>query len=119
MDDSNDVSPALYPERRYVVTLSDHEITCRHPDGLVEAVPWDELRAVLLETNDQRPFAIDVFWILVGQRGGCVIPQGAEGEAGLLERLQALEGFDSDAVIQAMMSTANQRFLCWQRSERV
>ena len=115
MDEPNNASPSLDPERGYVVTLSDHEVACRHPDGLIESVPWDELRAVLLETNDQGPFAIDVFWILVGQRGGCVIPQGAHGEAALLERLQALDGFDNDAVIQAMMSTENQRFLCWQR----
>lgn len=115
MDNAGDSSASLYPEHGYLVTLSEREVTCRHPDGLVEAVPWDELRAVLLETNDQGPFAMDVFWILIGQRGGCVIPQGAQGESALLERLQALDGFDNDMVIQAMMSTENQRFLCWQR----
>lgn len=105
----------LRPEQEYSVTITADAIVCRHLHGLVETVSWAELRAVLLETNDQGPFAIDVFWILVGERGGCVVPQGAAGAAELLARLQQLDGFDNEAVIQAMMSTDNQRFLCWQR----
>jgi len=115
MDDSAAPLSSAYPEHSYSVTFSEREVVCEHPDGLVESVTWDDLRAVLLETTDAGPFAADVFWILVGQRGGCVIPQGARGERELLERLQSLDGFDNDAVIQAMMSSENQRFLCWER----
>ena len=90
-------------------------VTCHHPNGTEESVTWADLQAVLIETNDEGPFAPDVFWILVGRPGGCIIPEGATGEAELLNRLQALDGFDNDAVIAAMSSTDNQRFLCWKR----
>jgi hypothetical protein len=72
----------------------------------------------LVETTDEGPFAPDVFWILVGTAAsGCVIPQGATGDAILLERLQKLPGFDNDAFIRAMRSTSNEKFLCWKRPE--
>ena len=45
-----------------------------------------------------------------------VIPQGAAGEEGLLDRLQKLEGFDNNAVIEAMSATENERFVCWRRA---
>lgn len=99
-----------------MLTISDKGVVFSRPSGPTERVDWADLRAVLLETTDQGPFLTDVFWILVGDQGGCVIPQGIPGEDALLTRLQMLDGFDNDAVIQAMASTSNQRFLCWQRS---
>ncbi len=105
----------MYPEQSVVVTITERDITCRRPGGVVESVTWDDLQAVLIETTDTGPFAPDVFWILVGKQGGCVIPQGATGEQDLLGRLQALDGFDNETLIQAMASCENQRFLCWQK----
>lgn len=102
-------------EKKFSVKITTDSITCRHPDGQVEMVEWNDLQAVLLETTDEGPFAMDVFWILVGARSGCVIPQGADGEAELLDRLQQLVGFDNQMVINAMLSTDNQRFLCWRK----
>ena len=90
-------------------------MACRYPNGDAEAVAWDDLQAVLIETNDEGPFAPDLFWILVGRPGGCILPQGAAGEDELLRRLQALDGFDNDAVSAAMSSTENQPVLCWKR----
>ena len=101
-----------------LVTSDDLGVTSTRPDGLVETVPWAELRAVLIETNDRGPWGPDVFWILIGQKGGAVVPMGATGERELLHRLQKLEGFDNEAVIAAMGSTDNARFLCWERPER-
>ena len=105
----------MYPEHEIIVTITGQEISCRRPDGLVESVAWDDLRAVLLQTTSEGPFSVDVYWILVGNRSGCVIPQGANGEQALLARLQTLEGFDNDMVIQAMLSVEDQRFLCWEK----
>ena len=95
----------LEPESRFVVRLSDSEIACERPDGTVERVGWADLRKVEVVTTDDGPTA-----------GGCAVPQGATGESQLLERLQTLPGFDSEAVIEAMASTSNRRFLCWQRT---
>jgi hypothetical protein len=93
-------------------------VRCERPDGRVESVAWNDLEAVIVETTDEGPWAADVFWILArtNMAMGCVIPQGATGEKALLERLQKLPGFDNKALIQAMGSTSNAKFLCWKKS---
>ena len=107
--------PALLePESRFVVRLSDSEVVCERPDGTVERVGWDDLQKVEVVTTGDGPFAPDVFWVLHGRNGGCAIPQGPTGDSQLLERLQALPGFDNNAVIAAMSSTSDGRFLCWE-----
>jgi hypothetical protein len=105
----------MKPEAEWVVSVSEDRIACTRPDGLVESVTWHDLKAVVLKTTDEGPILADVFWMLIGDKGGCVIPQGATGEDALLSRLQALPGFKSDAVTAAMSSTENRRFLCWER----
>ena len=105
----------MQPEAAFVVTLTAEGVTCRRPDGKIESVAWDDLQGVLIETNDEGPIGTDVYWILVGKHSGCVIPQGATGEDALLKQLQALPGFDNEALIASMSSTENRRFLCWKR----
>ena len=102
-------------EASYVVTVTDEGVSCSRPSGLVEAVEWDDLKEVSIVTNDEGPYAIDVMWLLVGDRGGCVVPQGATGEDELLKKLQNLEGFNNEAVIEAASSVANRKFVCWQK----
>ncbi len=104
------------PECRIVVHLSTTGVLCERPDGRTEQVAWEDLQRVEILTTDDGPFAPDVFWALLGASGGCLIPQGATGERALSERLGQLPGFDHEAVIRAMGSTANARFLCWQRA---
>lgn len=105
----------LLPESRYVVELSDIGIRCTHPNGSVESVDWADLQMVEILTTSDGPFAPDVFWLLHGSRSGCLIPQGATGELGLFDWLQKLPGFRNEAVIEAMPSTEDRRFLCWER----
>lgn len=103
------------PERRFVVRVSDTEVACERPDGKTERVSWSELQRVEILTTDEGPMLPDVFWLLHDKNGGCAIPQGATGEKELLERLQALPGFDNASLIKAMGSTSNKKFLCWRR----
>ena len=107
--------PPLEPESRFVVRVSDSEVVCERPDGKVERVGWADLQKVEVVTTGDGPFAPDVFWVLHGTDGGCAVPQGATGDSELLARLQALSGFDNNAVIEAMSSTSDRRFLCWER----
>jgi hypothetical protein len=86
------------------------------PMRKVERVAWADLQKVEVVTTSDGPFAPDVFWVLHGSESGCAVPQGATGDSQLLERLQTLPGFDNDALIAAMSSTSDQRFLCWQRT---
>lgn len=107
---------ALEPESRFVVRLSDSEVICERPDGKVERLGWADLQKVEVVTTGQGPFDPDVFWVLHGTDGGCAVPQGATGDSELLERLQALPGFDNGAFIEAMSCTSDRRFLCWRRA---
>lgn len=103
----------------YRVEFDKTGVRVARPDGTQECVAWDALRAVLIETNDQGPFADDFFWVLVssgGKAAGCVIPMGAQGLEPLLQHMQrTLPGFDNQTVIEASGSTENRTFTCWQR----
>lgn len=103
-------------EARWLVAVTEEGVACTRPDGVTESVGWSELKVVAIETTDEGPFQMDVFWLLAGENGGCAIPQGVTGEDALLERLQQLPGFDNEAFIKAMGSTENQRFICWQKA---
>jgi hypothetical protein len=106
----------LEPESRFIVRLTDTEVACERPDGKTERVAWSDLQRVEVLTTSDGPMFPDVFWLLHGRDGGCAIPQGATGDKELLERLQTLPGFDNGKVIEAMGSTSDRRFLCWQRA---
>ncbi|MCA9075570.1 MAG: hypothetical protein KDA93_11095 [Planctomycetaceae bacterium] len=109
----------LQPEASFVVTCDEESVVCQRPNGDKKQVRWDDLRAVLIETNDTGPWGTDVYWLLVGRdaQSGCVVPQGATGEEALLTQLQQLPGFDNEALIEAMGSTENQKFLCWEAAD--
>ncbi len=103
------------PEADWVVTISEVKVTCVRPDGFVESVGWDDLKEVVIATTDEGPFAADVMWLLIGEESGCIVPQGAKGEDELLRKLQTLAGFNNEAVIEAMGSTSNRKFVCWEK----
>ena len=106
----------LDPESRFVIQMTESAVSCHRPDGVVETVRWDELQQVQVLTNSDGPFAPDCFWLLIGPgTTGCCIPQGATGDAELLDRIQKLPGFDNLAFIEAMGSTQEAIFTCWQR----
>lgn len=103
------------PLAKDVVTFDDEKIIRTAPDGKLEVVRWDDLQEVSIITTDEGPFVDDVFWVLSGSSSGCLAPSEAVGTKDLLPKLQQLPGFDNDAVIQAMGSTSNAKFLCWRR----
>jgi len=95
--------------------MTDGAVLCTSPDGRMESVKWRDLNLVAVVTTDDGPFSPDVFLLLTGEESGCTIPLGAAGADELLKKLQALPGFDNSAVIKAMSSTDNNRFICWRR----
>ena len=84
-----------------------------------ERITWSDLIEIGIVTTNEGPFQEDVYFLLLGpdKEHGCAIPQGAIDTQKLVERLQALPGFDNDALIRAMGCTENDRFVCWQRKE--
>lgn len=103
-------------ESKWVVTVSENEISCVRPNGIVESLTWDELEVVAIETTDEGPFVADVFWLLAGATSGCVVPLGATGEDLMLKRLQTLPAFDNETLTKAMSSTSNARFVLWRKN---
>lgn len=103
------------PESSFKVTFNDQEIVCTRPDGTQERVTWQDLQKIEIMNTGEGPFSPDCFWLLHGTENGCVIPQGATGDAELLERLQALPEFDNTTFIEAMGSIFKKRFVCWVR----
>ncbi|MFO1484172.1 MAG: hypothetical protein U1F71_12510 [Verrucomicrobiaceae bacterium] len=106
----------LMPESQFIIKVTEKSVTCHRPDGTTESVTWDDLQKVDIFTNSDGPLLPDVFLILHGTNKGCVIPQGATGQSKLLDRLQALPGFDNRALIDAMGSTQEATFCCWMKT---
>ena len=101
---------------RAAVSFDEEGVTCRRSDGLVEAVKWSDLQSVAIHTTDAGPAVDDVFWVLMGESAGCVVPSESTGMDLLLKRLHQLPNFDFEAAIKAMSSTENHIFRCWQRT---
>lgn len=99
---------------RLRVTPSD--VALIEGDGAVTAIRWDELGAVVIETNDSGPWADDVIWHLYAADPArrLTVPQSTEGNRELLKALQQLPDFDNTAVLAAMGSTGLDAFLCWE-----
>jgi len=98
-----------------VVEFNDEQVTRTTADGIRETLLWSELQEVSIITTDGGPYVDDLFWELRGTSSGCLVPSQAEGVKELLSKLQELPGFNNDAVIHAVGSTDNAKFLCWQR----
>lgn len=107
----------LYPECLVVVAVDRDQVVVRAPQLPEARIALADLREVVVETNDSGPSGADVWWRLYGPEPAprCSWPGGATGEAAVLERLQALPGFDNDAMIEAMGSTSNRRFTVYRR----
>jgi len=108
-------SAKLMPESLFEIEMNDSEVSCHRPDGTIESVRWDDLQKVSVLTTSDGPLVADVFWLLHGEQGGCAIPQGATGDSELLEWLQRLPGFDNKTFIDAMGSTEEAMFTCWEK----
>ena len=105
----------LDPESQYVVHITESEVSCHRPDGIVETIRWDELEKINILTNSDGPFAPDYFWLLIGPgTTGCCIPQGATGDAELLARMQELPGFNNQVFMEAISSHQEAIFTCWE-----
>ena len=97
----------------FVIEVDDRGVRKVDGEAVLEGVAWDALTVVEILTTSDGPFAEDMFWVLHGDAGtGVVVPSGLV-PTGLLERLQALPGFDNEAVIRAAGSTSEERFHCW------
>ena len=106
----------LDPECRFVIRMTESDVSCHRPDGIVETVRWADLERIDILTNSDGPFAPDCFWLLIGPgTTGCCIPQGATGDVELLARMYELHGFDHQVFMEAMGNHQEAVFTCWEK----
>jgi hypothetical protein len=98
------------------LTIDDEGIT-RTARNLREHVAWADIVRVRIMTNDQGPQLEDVYFVLEGKDGnGSIVSHELATRGGLLEALQTrLDGVNNQAVIEAMLTTANRAFTIWER----
>ncbi len=99
----------------WTILVSRKAIICVTPKGERVSLAWDDLRLFEVHTIGSSPWGANVCWVLVGAKIRLAIPQGAAGEKKLLDRIQALPGFDHETFISAMISTGNKVFRCWSK----
>jgi hypothetical protein len=59
--------------------VDEERITRTTANGRVEAVRWDDLREIGIVTTNEGPYVDDVFWVLIGDEGRCIVPSETEG----------------------------------------
>jgi hypothetical protein len=97
------------------VTFDDTSVRRVSPEGGVEEVMWSDLVEVRIVTTADGPLTEDVYWMLEGSDGtGVAVGQSSTADD-LVDRLQALPGFDNEQMILAMGSTDEAEFVCWRR----
>ncbi|HHT8831219.1 TPA: hypothetical protein ACT5B7_002255 [Burkholderia cenocepacia] len=101
----------------WTVTATDTRIEATDGTGAMRGIALSDLGAIVIETNDQGPFASDVWWILfeTNQQFACAFPQDAEGAKAAIDRLLDLPGIDHRKVIDAQTSIQNATFPIWER----
>ena len=107
----------IQPEDQYNVIITDESIKVEHPKRQTELVLWEDLHTVFLINTDQGPQLPDVWLTLVGDIGGCIIPQGCKGFEDVYEIVSKFKGFNFDNFIASMSSAENGEFLLWTKND--
>ncbi|WP_175778546.1 hypothetical protein [Burkholderia cenocepacia] len=102
----------------WTVAATDTRIEATDGTGARRGIALSDLGAIMIETNDQGPFASDIWWILfdTNKQFACAFPQDAEGAKAAVDRLLDLPGIDHRKVIDAQTSIQNATFPIWARA---
>ncbi len=109
--------------KRAADALSGAPPTVRVSDGMIafadkgrlNKISIGELTEVGILTSASGPFADDAFWMLATEKTRVLVPWAAIGAEELLAALQALPGFDHEAVVDASGSTEKAAWRAWSR----
>jgi len=104
-------------EEKWVVELKDNRLSVTTPAHENAQILFDQIKGVAIETNDTGPFGSDVIWHISDGKVTIQFPMGATGERQAIYALQQLDGFDNQAVIDAMACTENRVFIALNKLE--
>jgi hypothetical protein len=105
-------------EAAYIVSVEGNGISVADPEGEETTLALEDINGVMIETSDSGPSGAEIWWLLFGadDRIAVAFPRGALGEQEAIDWLAGLPGFDHDAMMMAMASTANAVFPVWRRA---
>lgn len=103
----------LTPESKWIVVFDDNEICSTDYEKNQLSMKWNEIREIIIITNDSGPWGTDLWWKVISQDKLLLIPNGATGENEIMKRFQRLPDFNNESMISAMQSTRNAEFLVW------
>ena len=106
----------MYEERWQVKILSDI-LEVVDPNQDIQRIRLEDINGIAIETNDSGPFGMDVIWYLSDGVSTISFPMGATGETDVMKKLQTLDGFDNQELINAMGCTDNKTFILLNRSK--
>jgi len=112
--------PRLPQSPTGTIAATGEGVAIRTPEGRHVGLPWAEVERVSIRTTDRGPAEQDVWWHfeVIEGRGAVSVPNDTDGIGQFLEDApQWLEGFDQEAIIEAMGSTGNGEFVVWSRSD--
>ena len=110
-------APGLWPENTVVVTLENNTISVKYPKEDISSIKLNQIRKIIIETNDSGPWGADFWYFLEGEEKTISFPQGATGEPELANSLMKLPRFNFEEFEKAMRSTENAIFLCWTKND--
>ena len=103
------------PEDDFEVTITNEFVKIEHPKRKTEQVKWENIREIKLINTDSGPWLPDVWLALIGEKDGCLIPQGAKGYDEVYEIVTKYDGFNFENVILSMSCTDNAEFNLWNK----
>jgi hypothetical protein len=116
------VKRRIDPNEPFVINLYEDRVVVHRPDGQREEVTWDVLERVVVRVSNASPWSGKLWLILAGAPDsgqGCVAPMDAANATALLERLQALPGFNQqkldNALRDAEAGKSRSDAICWKR----
>lgn len=84
--------------------------------GEKQSIFWNDITKISILTTDKGPFEDDVFLCLYGSEDKeIMIPSESHWYSPIYDHVSKFNGFDFDRVIQAMSSTDNNEFICWEK----
>jgi hypothetical protein len=103
------------PEAAYVVSFDGVTIGVLDPDGALHEMAAEDLRGVVVETDDSGPWGADLWWLLFGtdDRVAVAFPGSSTNEQPVIDWLMKLPGFDFEEMTKAMGSTDVAVFFLW------
>ncbi len=100
------------------VLCNDTGLEVIHPNGDIESAKWDEIIKVSVITTSQGPIMDDVFLVIFKREKGCLVPSEAIGYNDVFEKVSKFDGFNFTKYIEAMSSSSDNEFVCWQKTIR-